>query len=87
MVQNGFVTRSSGHSSGSDSRSFGGQSSMQSIPEGKPDQADINPFTLPCRKCLKLGIGNVLLSLPHARRDPTVTWQRLGAAPSLNHHL
>ncbi len=39
VVQNGFVTRSSGHSSGSESRSIGGQSSMQSIPEGKPDQA------------------------------------------------
>ena len=39
VVQNGFVTRSSGHSSGSESRSMGGQSSMQSIPEGKPDLA------------------------------------------------
>jgi len=42
VVQNGFVTRlsgHSGHSSGSDSRSFAGQSSMQSIPEGEYGQA------------------------------------------------
>lgn len=46
MVQNGFVTRLSLNSSGSDSRSFPGQSSMQSIPEGKL------PWNLYCRLSL-----------------------------------
>ena len=35
MVHNGFVTRLSGHSSSSEGRTFSGQASMQSIPEGK----------------------------------------------------
>ena len=35
VVHNGFVMRLSGHSSGSEGRTFSGQASMQSIPEGK----------------------------------------------------
>jgi hypothetical protein len=43
VVRNGFVTRLSGHSSGSDGRTFSGQASMQSIPEGKAHL----PYCLP----------------------------------------